>query len=204
MFVAEILKTKGNAVFSIAPERTVADACAALEERRVGALVVCDGDRVAGVFSERDVVRALAADGAAALNRPVADYMTAKGDLRRTQGRDVGPDEPDDRPAHPASAGAGGRTPGGRHLHRRRGEVSDRGTRPGGRQPAVLYRRLKRLRLPACDGLTTVVLPVFSRIPTILLAAKKGCPYRAASLGNGPACGALGTVFPGFSRGRKS
>ncbi|WP_292021622.1 MULTISPECIES: CBS domain-containing protein [unclassified Brevundimonas] len=78
MFVAEILKTKGNAVFSIAPERTVADACAALEERRVGALVVCDGDRVAGVFSERDVVRALAADGAAALNRPVAEYMTAK------------------------------------------------------------------------------------------------------------------------------
>lgn len=78
MFVAEILKTKGNAVFSIAPERTVADACAALEERRVGALVVCDGDRVAGVFSERDVVRALAADGAAALNQPVAEYMTAK------------------------------------------------------------------------------------------------------------------------------
>ena len=78
MFVAEILKTKGGAVFSIAPERTVADVCAALEKRRVGALVVCDGDRVAGVFSERDVVRALAADGATALNRPVADYMTAK------------------------------------------------------------------------------------------------------------------------------
>ena len=78
MFVVEILKTKGNAVFSIAPERTGADACAALEERGVGALVVCDGDRVAGVFSDRDVVRALAADGAAALNRPVADYMTAK------------------------------------------------------------------------------------------------------------------------------
>ena len=78
MFVAEILKTKGDAVFSIAPEQTVAKACAALEERRVGALVVCDGDRVAGVFSERDVVRALAADGGAALGRPVADYMTAK------------------------------------------------------------------------------------------------------------------------------
>lgn len=78
MFVAEILKTKGNAVFSVAPDRTVAEACAALEERRVGALVVCDGDRVAGVFSERDVVHALVADGAAALNRPVADYMTAQ------------------------------------------------------------------------------------------------------------------------------
>nr|WP_316629274.1 CBS domain-containing protein [uncultured Brevundimonas sp.] len=78
MFVAEILKTKGNAVFSIAPERTVGEACAALEQRRVGALVVCDGERVAGVFSERDVVRALAAEGAAALDRPVAEYMTAK------------------------------------------------------------------------------------------------------------------------------
>lgn len=78
MFVAEILKTKGNAVFSIAPDRTVAEACAELESRRVGALVVCDGDRVAGVFSERDVVRALAGDGAGALDRPVSDYMTAK------------------------------------------------------------------------------------------------------------------------------
>lgn len=78
MFVAEILKTKGNAVFSIVPDRTVAEACAELESRRVGALVVCDGDRVAGVFSERDVVRALAGDGAGALDRPVSDYMTAK------------------------------------------------------------------------------------------------------------------------------
>ncbi|WP_293828644.1 CBS domain-containing protein [uncultured Brevundimonas sp.] len=78
MFVAEILKTKGNAVFAIAPETTVSDACQTLDEKGVGALVVCDGDRVAGVFSERDVVRALAIDGAAALARPVADYMTAK------------------------------------------------------------------------------------------------------------------------------
>ena len=78
MFVAEILKTKGNAVFSIAPDLTVTQACAELEQKRVGALVVCDGDRVVGVFSERDVVKALAADGADALDRPVADYMTAK------------------------------------------------------------------------------------------------------------------------------
>ncbi|PZU01029.1 MAG: inosine-5-monophosphate dehydrogenase [Brevundimonas sp.] len=78
MFVAEILKTKGNAVFAIAPETTVSDACQPLDEKGVGALVVCDGDLVAGVFSERDVVRALAIDGAAALARPVADYMTAK------------------------------------------------------------------------------------------------------------------------------
>lgn len=78
MFVAEILKTKGNAVFSITPDVTVAEACHELEQKRVGALVVCDGDRVAGVFSERDVVRAVAADGAAALTRAVSNYMTAK------------------------------------------------------------------------------------------------------------------------------
>nr|WP_295237124.1 CBS domain-containing protein [uncultured Brevundimonas sp.] len=78
MFVAEILKAKGNAVFSIAPDLTVTQACAELEQKRVGALVVCDGDRVVGVLSERDVVKALAADGADALDRPVANYMTAK------------------------------------------------------------------------------------------------------------------------------
>ena len=71
MFVAEILKTKGNAVFSIAPDLTVTQACAELEQKRVGALVVCDGDRVVGVFSDRDVVQALGADGADALDRPV-------------------------------------------------------------------------------------------------------------------------------------
>lgn len=78
MFVAEILKTKGNAVYSIAPDLTVAAACGELERKRVGALVVCDGDHVVGVFSERDVVKALAVDGPNALGRPVSDYMTPR------------------------------------------------------------------------------------------------------------------------------
>ena len=77
MFVAEILKTKGDAVFTIAPEITVAAACAELDSRRVGALIVCDGDRVVGVFSERDVVKAVSAEGAGALSRPVSDFMSA-------------------------------------------------------------------------------------------------------------------------------
>ena len=59
MLVSEILKTKGGAVFTVTPEMTVSEAIAELERKRVGALMVCDGDRVAGVFSERDVVRAL-------------------------------------------------------------------------------------------------------------------------------------------------
>ena len=78
MLVAEILKIKGGAVFSIPPEATVAAARGELSGRRVGALVVCDDDRVVGVFSERDVARAVARDGQGALERSVADYMTPK------------------------------------------------------------------------------------------------------------------------------
>ena len=76
MLVAEILKSKGGEVFSINPGATVSAACSELESRRVGALIVCDGDRVVGVFSERDVVQAVASDGAAALGRAVSEYMT--------------------------------------------------------------------------------------------------------------------------------
>ncbi|HEV7229420.1 CBS domain-containing protein [Brevundimonas sp.] len=77
MLVTEILKQKGGAVFSIAPEDLLSAACAQLDEKRVGALVVCKDDRVVGVISERDVVRAVSRDGAAALSRPVSDHMTA-------------------------------------------------------------------------------------------------------------------------------
>lgn len=76
MFVAEILKGKGGEVFSIAPDASLSQAAADLDARRVGALVVCEGDRVVGVFSERDLVKAVATDGAASLPRPVSDYMT--------------------------------------------------------------------------------------------------------------------------------
>ena len=76
MLVAEILKSKGGDVFSVAPDITLSDACAELDGRRVGALIVCDGDRVVGVISERDVVKAVAADGAAGLARPVSAYMS--------------------------------------------------------------------------------------------------------------------------------
>ena len=78
MLVAEILKSKGGAVYSIAPDVTLAAACAELDARRVGAMIVCDGDQVVGVFSERDVVQAIASEGAGALARPVADFMTAE------------------------------------------------------------------------------------------------------------------------------
>ncbi|WP_372708057.1 CBS domain-containing protein [Brevundimonas sp.] len=76
MLVAEMLKDKGDAVYAIRPDLLLSDACIELDQRRVGALMVCDEDRVVGVLSERDVVKAVAADGKEALTRPISDYMT--------------------------------------------------------------------------------------------------------------------------------
>lgn len=78
MYVAEILKDKGEAVFIIAPEATVAEASVQLADKGVGALIVCQGDQVVGVLSERDIVRAIARDGRESLEKAVADYMTGE------------------------------------------------------------------------------------------------------------------------------
>jgi CBS domain-containing protein len=76
MLVSQILKTKGDLVFTIAPSETLADVAALLNARRVGALVVLEAEEVVGIVSERDLARAVAADGAAALSTPVSRYMT--------------------------------------------------------------------------------------------------------------------------------
>ena len=60
MLVSQILRTKGDAVFTIAPTETVGVVAKLLHEKGVGALVVLEADRVAGIVSERDIVRALA------------------------------------------------------------------------------------------------------------------------------------------------
>ena len=78
MLVAEILKTKGDAVFTLEPDETIAVAAAQLVDRRVGALIVCEADRVIGVLSERDIGRAVARAGAPVLDQPVRDHMTAE------------------------------------------------------------------------------------------------------------------------------
>ena len=78
MLVAEILKGKGQAVFTLSPEAPLIEACAELDRKRVGALIVCQGEDVAGVLSERDIVRAIASDGVEALSRPASHYMTTE------------------------------------------------------------------------------------------------------------------------------
>ena len=94
MLVSQILKNKGDLVFTIPPEETVGGAAALLNARRVGALVVLNKeDKVAGIFSERDVVRVLAEHGPGALERPVSVGMRrpacrARFDRRLSEGED--------------------------------------------------------------------------------------------------------------------
>ncbi|MBN8552149.1 MAG: CBS domain-containing protein [Caulobacterales bacterium] len=76
MLIAEILKDKGPNVFTAGPSDSLEVTIQALETKRVGALVVCDGDQVVGILSERDLVRAVARHGGDALARPVGDFMT--------------------------------------------------------------------------------------------------------------------------------
>lgn len=79
MTVATILKTKGGDVFSAQPGTMIADVAKLLSEHRIGAVPVVDGKgRLLGIVSERDVVRAVAKSGAAALDTPVEDVMTRK------------------------------------------------------------------------------------------------------------------------------
>jgi CBS domain-containing protein len=77
MLVSQILKRKGDLVFTTTPAETIAEVAALLNGRGVGALVVLDaGGQVAGIVSERDVVRVVAERGAAALAEPVSSCMT--------------------------------------------------------------------------------------------------------------------------------
>lgn len=76
MLVSRILKAKGDAVFTAVPMETLGAVAALLHARRVGALVVLDGDSVVGIVSERDIVRAVAEGGGDALACPVSDFMT--------------------------------------------------------------------------------------------------------------------------------
>ena len=76
MLVSQILKAKGDLVFTASPGDTIGAICALLHSRKVGAMVVLDADKVVGIVSERDLVRAMAIEGAGALSKPVTAFMT--------------------------------------------------------------------------------------------------------------------------------
>jgi len=79
MTVKALLSRKGRDVVTIAPHANLTEAAKLLAERRIGAVVVTGADnRVAGILSERDIVRAVGERGPSALEDNVAAVMTRK------------------------------------------------------------------------------------------------------------------------------
>ena len=87
MFVSDILAQKGGLVFTVTPGTSVAQLSQQLSTRRIGSVLVLDGEgSVAGIVSERDLVRAMASHGAKAMELEARQVMT----------RDVVTCDPDD------------------------------------------------------------------------------------------------------------
>jgi len=75
--IALVLRDKGSAVETIAVDATVFDAVHRLGEKRIGALPVVEGDRIAGIMSERDVIYCLRDHGPEVLEWPVSRVMSS-------------------------------------------------------------------------------------------------------------------------------
>jgi CBS domain-containing protein len=77
MTVKSILDRKGRAVTTVERDITLVEAARLLTEKNIGAVIVAErGEKVLGILSERDIVRAVARVGADALTRSVAEFMT--------------------------------------------------------------------------------------------------------------------------------
>lgn len=75
--VGQILQTKGNGVVTVPPDTTVLDALRVMADHNIGALLVVEGDRLAGIFSERDYARKVVLLGKASRDTAVGDIMTS-------------------------------------------------------------------------------------------------------------------------------
>jgi CBS domain-containing protein len=78
MKIRDILTNKGTDVVTITPDVTVHSAVQVLVDNNIGAVVVLDGSTIAGILSERDILRLSAKDPAQLSGRTVSDVMTKK------------------------------------------------------------------------------------------------------------------------------
>ncbi len=73
-----ILSQKSGEVFSVAPDATVYDAVAKMAEKNIGALVVMDGEKLVGIFSERDYTRKVMLRGKRSRETQVSEIMSTQ------------------------------------------------------------------------------------------------------------------------------
>ena len=79
MTVAAILANKGREIFTVTPQHTLNDICRFLADNRIGAALVVDGqEKLVGIITERDIVRAIARGGAGVLKSTVDGHMTSR------------------------------------------------------------------------------------------------------------------------------
>ena len=78
MKVSDILRVKGNALFTIAPDQPLADAVAAMAEKDIGSLVVMDRGALAGILTFREVILAIQANGGSVGGAQVSSAMDSR------------------------------------------------------------------------------------------------------------------------------
>jgi len=76
MKLSAILKNKTGAPIAVAPTATIANVVHVLAEKRIGAVLVLEGETLVGILSERDIVRSLAKQAGATLDLTAGDLMT--------------------------------------------------------------------------------------------------------------------------------
>ncbi len=74
--IAEILREKGSEVWSVGPDEIILDALIIMAEKGVGALLVMDNDKLAGIISERDYARKVALEGRSSRESKVSEIMS--------------------------------------------------------------------------------------------------------------------------------
>ena len=76
--ILELLEKQGGAIWSLSPDDSVYQALEMLAECNVGALMVLQGDKLVGIFSERDYTRKIALEGRSSRETQVRDIMTSQ------------------------------------------------------------------------------------------------------------------------------
>jgi CBS domain-containing protein len=76
--VRDLVRQKGSQIYSVPPDVTVLEALKLMAKQNIGAVLVMEGDRLAGILSERDCVRKLDLDGKSAAGTRVQEIMTSE------------------------------------------------------------------------------------------------------------------------------
>jgi CBS domain len=133
MHVAAILKVKGRNVVTTTASRSLLDVAKMLEQHDIGCIVIEEDDgQVAGIVSERDLVRAIGQSGPNVLKEPVSVYMTKTVVTAREDGPRRPADVANDGAPVPPHASGRQRAANRPRLHWRFGQDAHRGNRHGG------------------------------------------------------------------------